>query len=289
MARSRRGRWQSFKTIVQLWVDLFDEHELLTSATAIALQGLVAAVALALLGIALLGELGAEGIWNNQIAPQIEPKVLPEVFGGIDASVQKVFSSSSAGLIAVALVLSIWEVSGVVRACMSAFSKIYGTKDERPFWIRFPISFGIALVLILALGGATLLTLGLRHTVHGGWGFPFAVLRWLATVTLLSVAFGVLVRFAPADRRSKRWASGGAALVVVLWIVQSLIFDWYVRGAANYKTAVGSLTFVYLFTTYFYVAGIVLLVGIELDELLRKDLQGEKERGILELARDVIT
>jgi membrane protein len=288
VARSRRGRWQSFKKIVRLWVDLFDEHELLTSATAIALQALVAAVALLLLGIALLGEFGAEDVWNTQIAPQVQPKVLPEVYGGIDATVQKVFTSSSAGLIAVAVLLSIWEVSGVVRACMSALSKIYGTKDERPFWLRFPISFGLALVLIVALGGSVLLTLGLRHTVNGGWGLPFAIARWLVTIVLLSGAFGMLVRFAPAERRSKRWASGGAALVVVLWIVQSLIFAWYVRDAANYRSAVGSLTAVYLFTTYFYVAGIVLLVGIELDELLRRDLDGEDEHGILELVRGVL-
>jgi uncharacterized BrkB/YihY/UPF0761 family membrane protein len=120
VARSRPGHWQSFKKIVQLWVDLFDEHELLTSATAIALQALVAAVALLLLGIALLGEFGAENIWNDQIAPQIVPKVLPEVFGGIDATVQKVFGSSSSGLIAVAVLLSVWEVSGVVGAGQSA-------------------------------------------------------------------------------------------------------------------------------------------------------------------------
>jgi membrane protein len=288
VARSRPGHWQSFKKIVQLWVDLFDEHELLTSATAIALQALVAAVALLLLGIALLGEFGAENIWNDQIAPQIVPKVLPEVFGGIDATVQKVFGSSSSGLIAVAVLLSVWEVSGVVRACMSALSKIYETKDERPFWVRFPLSFGLAVVLIAALGGSVLLTLGLRHAVHGAWGLPFAILRWLVTVALLSVAFSVLVRFAPAERRSKRWASAGATLVVVLWIVQSLIFAWYVRDAANYRTAVGSLTAVYLFTTYFYVAGIVLLVGIELDEQLRKDLKGDEERGILELVRGVL-
>jgi len=288
VARSRPGHWQSFKKIVQLWVDLFDEHELLTSATAIALQALVASVALLLLGIALLGEFGGEDVWNDQIAPQIVPKVLPEVFGGIDATVQKVFTSSSSGLIAVAVLLSVWEVSGVVRACMSALSKIYGTTDERPFWIRFPLSFALAVVLIGALGGSVLLTLGLRHAVHGGWGLPFAILRWLVTVALLSVAFGVLVRFAPAERRSKRWASAGATLVVVLWIVQSLIFAWYVRDAANYRTAVGSLTAVYLFTTYFYVAGIVLLVGIELDEQLRKDLEGDEERGILELVRGVL-
>ena len=105
---------------------------------------------------------------------------------------------------------------------------------------------------------------------------------------LLTIAFGVLVRYAPAESRSKRWASAGAALVVVLWIVQSLIFAWYVRSAASYKSAVGSLTAVYLFTTYFYVAAIVLMVGIELDEQLRQDLKGEEERGIIQIVRDVL-
>jgi len=146
----------------------------------------------------------------------------------------------------------------------------------------------IAIVVTAALIGASLLIVGVRHAVHGGWGIPFTIARWLATIVLLTFAFGVLARFAPAKARSKRWASGGAALVVVLWIAQSLIFAWYVRSVASYTSSVGSLTAVYLFTTYLYVGAIVLLVGIELDEQLRQDLQGEEERGILEIVRDVL-
>jgi hypothetical protein len=48
------------------------------------------------------------------------------------------------------------------------------------------------------------------------------------------------------------------------------------------------LTAIYLFTTYVYVGAIVLLVGIELDEQLRRDLKGEDERGIVEIVRDVL-
>jgi membrane protein len=288
MARSRRlAKKQSLKDLFHLWVDLFDEHDLLTSATAIAMRALVAMVALALLGIALLGETGHQDVWNDRIAPQIEPKVLPAVFGGIDATVQKIFSSSSVGLIVFASVLTIWMVGGAVRACMSALSKIEGTTDDRPWYVRFPLSLGIAIVVTAAIVGAALLVLGLRHEVHGGWGLPFAFFRWIATVVLLTFAFGVLVRWAPAEPRSKRWASAGAALVVVLWIVQSLLFAWYVRSLGNYKTAIGSLLFVYLFTTYAYVGAVVLLVGIELDEQLRRDVAGEEQRGIIELVREV--
>ena len=47
------------------------------------------------------------------------------------------------------------------------------------------------------------------------------------------------------------------------------------------------MTAIYLFTTYVYVGAIVLMVGIELDEQLRRDMKGEEERGILEIVRDV--
>jgi membrane protein len=268
-------RWKAFRSIVSVWVDLFDEHGLLTSAAAIALQSFVAMVALALLALALLGATGHEHVWFGQIAPQVRPKVLPEAYSGIDASVTKVFDSDSTGLIVIAVLLAVWEVSGAVRACMSALSRVYGTKDERPWYARFPLSIGIAILLIVALAGSFVLVIGLRHAAGGTEGALLAVGRWGGTILLLTAAFAILVRFAPAERRSKRVASAGAALVVVAWIVQSLIFAWYLRSSANYRTAIGSLTAIYFFTTYFYVGAIVLLVGIELDEQLRRDAEDE--------------
>src|SRR5581483_7061963 len=65
-----------------------------------------------------------------------------------------------------------------------------------------------------------------------------------------------------------------------------LIFRWYVTSLANFKSARGSLGGIFVLTTYLYVAGIVLLVGIELDELLRADLSpGEAGPGIVDFVR----
>jgi membrane protein len=287
--RSRRaGHWQSFKELVSLWVDLFKRHNLLTYASAIAFRALLAFVALVLLVIGVLGAIGRRDVWTKQLAPEIEPKVLHPVFEGIDATVQKIYGSSSAGLIAFAAVLTIWETSGAVRACMGAFAQIYEAEEKRPWWIRFPISIGIAVVLTAAVLGALLLTTAARTAVHGAWGVPFAVGRWLLSLALLTLGFGILVRFAPAKPRTSRWASGGATLCVVAWTVQSLIFAQYLRTFANYRSAAGSLLGLYFVTTFFYVAAIILMVGVELDERLREDVDEDEERGILELVRDVL-
>jgi membrane protein len=284
----RRGHWQGFKDLVGLWVDLFNKHNLLTYASAIAFQALVAFVAMLLLALGILGAIGRQDVWTKQIAPQIEPRVLFPVFAGMNATVEKISHSGSAGLIAFAAVLAIWEISGVVRACMGAFAQVYEDEETRPWYIRFPISIALSIVVTAAIVGSLLLATAARTAVHGSWSIPFTILRWLLEIGLMIAAFGLLVRFAPVKARTTRWASGGATLVVVAWVVQFLIFAEYLRTFANYRTAAGSLLGIYFLTTFLYVAAIILLVGIELDEQLRKDVQGDEERGILEIVRDVL-
>ena len=271
-----QSRWRSFKAIVQLWVDLFDRHNLLTYASAIALRTFIAAVACTLFALGILGAAHQRQLWQKTIGPQIEPKVLPHVFDGIDQTVHRVFSSSTGGLLALASALAVWEVSGIIRASIGALDEIYETSEPRPFWIRFPISFGLAIVFLAAVLGAIAL-IWAGH-VSGSWGLAIRILRWPAAVALVAFAFELIVRWAPAKHRRTRWASLGSALVVVGWIGETLIFTWYVRSVANFRTPVGSLEVFIFLATYFYIAAIVLLVAMELDELVRHDLEAPASR-----------
>ncbi len=286
-ATRRRSRSTNLRALVKLWADLFDEHDLLSYASAIALQAFIAAVALLLLTLGVLHATHEESVWTNRAGPAIQAHVLEPVFAGINATVLTIFSGSSAGLIVFAAALALWEVSGAVRACMGALNRIYDIDDPRPWWIRFPISFGLAAALIAALLGAMFLIMVLRNSVHGGWGFPFAIVRWAGAILLVGLAFELLVRFAPAERRPKKWVTAGTAVVIVGWIVQSLIYAWYVRSVANFRTPVGSLSVFFVTTSYLYVASIILLVAMELDEQLRKDAASPRRRGMLDLVRGV--
>ena len=163
-----QSRWRSFKQIVRLWVDLFDRHSLLTYASAIALRSFIAAVACTLFALGVLGAAHERALWKNTIGPQIQSKVLPHVFDGIDQTVQHVLASSSAGLLALASALAVWEVSGIIRAAIGALDEIYESPDERPFWVRFPISIGLAILFLAAMLGAIAI-IWAGH-VGGGWG-----------------------------------------------------------------------------------------------------------------------
>jgi YihY family inner membrane protein len=258
------------KHLLDLWIGLFRDHDLITYATAIAFQAFVALVAIVLLALAVLGEIGRSDVWTNQVGPHIEPKVLPEVFSGMTAIVEKIFHTSSLTLIVAASVIVVLELSLVVRTVSRAIARIYGQTENRPWTGRWVTALGISVALTAALLGAILLATAARTAVHGGWSVPFTIGRWLLEAILIAVAFSVLVRFGPPRPRPTRWASAGGGLVVLGWIAETLVFAEYL-SLTNYRSAAESLLGVYFLTTYLLVAAIILLVAIELNELLRKN------------------
>lgn len=268
------------KQFVKLWVDLFDRHLLLDHASAIAFQVLKALVPLTLLGLALLGALGQEKVWRRTVFPGIEPHLQPATGHAIDVAAQKIFSTESGPLLALASVLVVWYVSGSVRAVMGSINDIYETDETRPWTVRYPISFGLAFVIAVCLVGAILVVAAAPAIArHGAAGVVVSIGRWLVAVALLALAVGLLVRLAPANPRANRWATAGSVLVIVAWIGATLLFELFVAHVANFKTAIGSLTVFLVLIGYIYTSSIIFLVGVELDELLREDTSGE--RGVL--------
>jgi len=283
--RSSTGLIDRAKGVVDLWVRLFSDDDLLTAASAIGFRMLIALVPLTLLGLALLGVTGTEHGWNDTIAPALKGRVIPPVYRGIDASVQRIFSSSGAGLVAFASVLALWDVSGAVRACMSGMNKIYDTKETRSTWRRIGVSAALAVAIGLLILGTFALLIALPAAVSGGWlHWLVAILRWPLAVAVLGAAIAILVRFGPTEPRPGGWATAGSVVIIVAWIVASLLFRVYIDHVANFKSAAGTLTAFLVLTAYTYTTAIIFLVGVELDEQVRKNVP-ESERALHRLVR----
>jgi membrane protein len=249
------------------------EHELAIYASAIGFRALLAVIPLTLLSLGLLGALGLQDTWHNSIAPAIEPKVLPEVYSGINASAEKVLSSGTAGVIAFASALAIWDLSLGMLAIMRALNHVHDVEEDRSTTRRV----AVAVALALGVGAcviAAMLLLVVAPRAHGGLHVLLGVTRWLLAPLLLGLGVGLLVRFAPAQKPEARWASIGSLLVIATWIIATLLFKLWVTYVADFKSAVGSLTGLLLVTTYFFVSSAIFLIGAELDELLRKETRG---------------
>jgi len=257
------------RTILAL-AGCFRKHEVLTYASAVAFQLLIALVALVLFGLALLGTLGLETVWIEQLAPFAQEKVTNVTYVAINATVERIFAHETLFLFGFALALAVWEVSGAVRAAMVALNRIYESKETRPFWRRFVVSLGLAVSTIVCLVCAALLvTLG-RHTdsVPG----PIAVGgSWILSIILMGSAIWLLLRFAPAEPRPSSWVSAGSLLVIGAWVLASIGFRYYVTSVASYRSAIGNLAAVLTLTSYLYISAIIFLTGAQLDELARQE------------------
>jgi membrane protein len=266
---SRRGRSRLLHELSRR----FSEHELPIYASAIAFRALIAAIPLALLGLGLLGALGLQSTWHDTIAPAIEPRVLPEVYDGINATANKILSSGTAGVIAFASLLVIWDLTIGVAAIMRALNLIHDVKEDRPWLRRVAVAVGLAVAVCLCVLAAMLLLVA-GPRAGGALEVVLGILRWLLAPLLLALAVGLLVRFAPAQKPEARWASAGSLLVIVVWIVATILFRLWVTYVADFKSATGALTGLLLVTLYVFVTAAIFLVGAELDELLRKETRG---------------
>jgi membrane protein len=272
------------------WVDAFHEHRLLTYATAMAMRAFIGFICLTFLGVALLGAFGDKSVWKEHLAPSIEPKVTQPTFDALNAAIQKIYAHNSAGLIAFAAAYAVWQVSGSIRAVMDALNAIIECDDKRSTLRRFLLSVALAIAVIVLIGCALFVVIVSGRLLGAGdgfWHWLIAFLRWPVGAIFLGLAVAIVAHYAPVEYRGKRWASVGATLIVVAWLVQSAIYAWFLKHFASYKSATGNLLLLMVVVTYFYVSSVVFLVGAQLDEFLRDEAKGGESIGIYDLARRV--
>ena len=265
----------------RLWIDLFGRHDILNNASAIAFQALKALVPLALFALALPGIIGFDDIWENRLRESVSRQLTPTAFEAVDTAVRNIEREGGVALPILAGALLLWYVSGLVRACMGGINAIHEVDDTRPLLKRWGLSLAIAVVVILAVVGAILaFTVAPRIERTGMSHALLLVVRWPVAALLLGLAVGVLVHYGSAAERPPRWTSLGAVAVVTAWICQAFLFGWFVTTFANFKSASGALVIFLVLAGFLYTSSIIFLVGVQIDELLRKDAS-EDETGIV--------
>lgn len=202
----------------------------------------------------------------------------PAVFRVLSQAVNNVFAGTQVLWATLGGGVALWQVSGAVRAVMGAFDGIYGSRSERAFARRYLISFALA----IAVGGCFILaTLCLQlapfvSVTHPGaaWSVFAFLARWVLAAGFLLLAVALLVRVAPATPQPLPWVSLGAAIVIALWVIVSVIFYFYLTTIASYASVFGSLASVIVGMAYLYVSTIVFLFGAQLDAIIRVQATG---------------
>ncbi len=92
------------------------------------------------------------------------------------------------------------------------------------------------------------------------------VVGWTIAMFLLSLLFAVIYYCGPdVAHKQWRWFTPGAALGMVFWLLGSLARPVSLHFFNSYSVTYGSLGAVIILLTWFYITGLMLLLGAELN------------------------
>jgi membrane protein len=247
--------------------DLFERHEILNSASAIAFQTLFAIVPLGLFVLALLGFVELDRVWDDAAA-EIEPKVSAAAFEVIDDTARNVLDDQQPFWLTAGAALAMWRLSAAMRATMGALDRIYESDEDRSLASRVKTSVGLSLATTaLVLLGLAVLYLGpLAVETDGTLGDAFSLVgRWIIALAVGVFAAGVLIHYAPAHPQPLGWVSRGSVIAAACWLLATGAFAFYVTELADYGSVFGSFATIFLLLTYLYLSATAFLLGVELD------------------------
>ncbi|MCW2736671.1 YihY/virulence factor BrkB family protein [Nocardioides sp.] len=205
----------------------------------------------------------------------------------LEPTLVQLSQSPSAGLgLVLGLATALWSASGYVGAFGRGMNRVYEIDEGRPFWKLRPLLLLVTLVTVVL---AALVAVGLVITgpaaqaVGDAFGLGSTVVtvwniaKWPVMLAVVVFIVALLYYATPNVKQPKfRWISVGALLAIVVWIVASAAFGFYVANFSNYDKTYGSLAGVIAFLLWLWITNLALLFGGELDAELERsrELQG---------------
>jgi uncharacterized BrkB/YihY/UPF0761 family membrane protein len=95
--------------------------------------------------------------------------------------------------------------------------------------------------------------------------WTWKILQWPLAFFLASTALALVYYFAPDAEQDWVWVTPGAVFGTLLWLIVSLAFKFYVANFADYNATYGAVGGVIVLLLWFYISGLAILVGAEMN------------------------
>jgi membrane protein len=207
-----------------------------------------------------------------KIIGDVGPSSAVDTFKGPVESVMKNKSGAGIALI-IGLAAALWSASSYVGAFMRASNQIYEVEEGRQFWKLRPLQIVVTLVMVLLLAVVAIALvatgpladaigkqIGLGSAAITAWD----IAKWPVLLAMIMLIFAVLYYAAPNVRQPGfRWVTPGGIVAVIVWIIASAAFAFYVANFSSYNKTYGSLAGVIVFLVWLWISNIAVLLGAE--------------------------
>lgn len=190
-------------------------------------------------------------------------------------------ASGAAGLaLVVGLGTALWSASGYVGSFGRAMNRMYEIREGRPFWKLRPVMLLVTLVAVVlaALVALALVLTGPAARAVGdavGLGstavLVWDIAKWPVMLVMVVAIVAILYYATPNIRQPTfRWISVGAVVAILVWLLASAAFGFYIANFARYNKTYGALAGVVVFLLWLWITNLALLFGAELDSELER-------------------
>jgi membrane protein len=276
---------QSWFPVLKRTVREFKEDHLTDWAAALTYYGVLAIFPAILALVSVLGLAGASATQTliDNIG-SVAPGPAKDIVTSAVENLQK--SQSAAGLLfIVGIAVALWSASGYVAAFMRASNAIYEVGEGRPIWKTLPTRVLTTVVLLVMLAAVAIgvsvtgplaeqvgRLLGIGDTAVMVWD----IAKWPVILVVVMSMFAILYWAAPNVKHPRfRWISPGSVVGVVLWLLASAAFAFYVANFASYNKTYGALGGVIVFLIWLWISNIAILLGAEFNAEVERGRQIE--------------
>ena len=210
----------------------------------------------------------------DEVVRSLQPIAPSEVLMFLQEQLKRLSEADSGGILTVGILGAIWSSSAAVVAIIGSLNRAYDIEEGRPWWRVRLTAVGLTLALaVLILVSLSLIVVGptVAEYLASSLGFgpvfewSWKILQWPLAFFLVTTAVGLVYYFAPDAEQDWVWITPGAVVATVLWIVTSLVFKFYLANFANYEVTYGAVGGVIVLLLWFYLSGLAILVGAELN------------------------
>jgi len=224
----------------------------------------------------MLGLLAATGSQLHDSLLRFMATALPgSAFDLVRQTLDQTTKASGGGKLTFGIAVALFSATQGMVAVEDTLNAVYNVGESRPIWKTRAIALALTLVcsvlLILALAlifyGNTLANtwggyLGLGTAATWAW----KIFQWPFALFFLSLVFATTYYYAPdVEQRHWQWITPGAVVGMVTWILASAGLRIYLHFFNSYSATYGSLGAVIILLTWFYVTGLMLLLGAEVN------------------------
>jgi membrane protein len=198
----------------------------------------------------------------------------PEALSIITDQIRKISEGNNGGLMTLGMLLTVWSTSAAMTAIIDTLNAAYDIEEGRPWWkVRLTaigLTIGVALFILVSFA---LILVGptaaqwIANTTRLGTAFvwTWTILQWPLVFALASIGIAIIYYFAPDADQDWVWLTPGSIMATTLWLAASLIFKFYIANFGSYTETYGAIGGVMILLLWFYISGLTVLVGAEMN------------------------